>query len=89
MGERVSITVVDNDSGGDELTTADIPVMLANPFYAIEFDQVLAARHEPIISEDEWITANIQLITELGPEPYLRNLLAILKGRPGRERHLG
>lgn len=77
--------VVDSDSGDDELTPVDISAMIANPFYAIEFDPVLATRHEPIISEDQWIAANIQLITELGPEPYLRNLLAVLKGSPDGE----
>jgi hypothetical protein len=32
-----------------------------------------------MISEDEWIKANV-LIRELGPGSYLRNLLSILKG---------
>lgn len=36
--------------------------------------------HEPLISEDDWIRANVGLIKELGPEAYLRNLLSILKG---------
>lgn len=63
--------------------------MIANPFYAIEFDPVLAARYDPIISEDQWVAANVHLITELGPEPYLRNLLAILKGHPHREHYPG
>lgn len=79
-GERTSLTVVHSDSGGDESTPADMLAMIANPFYAIEFDPVLTAQHEPIISEDQWIAANVQLIIELGPEPYLRNLLTILKG---------
>jgi hypothetical protein len=33
-----------------------------------------------MISEDDWIKANAKLISELGPEPYLRNLLSVLKG---------
>ena len=36
--------------------------------------------HEPLISEDDWVKANVTLISELGPEPYLRNLLSVLKG---------
>jgi hypothetical protein len=36
--------------------------------------------HEPLISEDDWVKANVGLIGELGPEAYLRNLLSILKG---------
>jgi hypothetical protein len=33
-----------------------------------------------VTSEDDCIKANGKLIRELGPEPYLRNLLSILKG---------
>jgi len=33
-----------------------------------------------MISEDEWIKANVALLKELGPEPYLRTLLSVLKG---------
>jgi hypothetical protein len=40
----------------------------------------LALPHELMISEDEWIKANVKLIRELGPGPYLPNLLSILKG---------
>lgn len=87
-GERTSLTVVHSDSNDDESTPADISAMIANPFYAIEFDPVLAAQHKPIISEDQWIEANVQLITEFGPEPYLRKLLATLKRHPDREHHL-
>jgi len=36
--------------------------------------------HEPLISEEDWVKANVSLIQELGPETYLRNLLSILKG---------
>ncbi len=46
--------------------------MTFNPFYAIELDPTLAARHEPIISEDRWIAENIEFITGLGPKPHLR-----------------
>ncbi len=64
----------------DEWAPGDIAGMIANPFYAINIDDGLAMPHEPLISEDDWIKANVRLIKELGPEPYLRNLLSILKG---------
>ncbi len=54
--------------------------IVANPFYAINIDQGLALPHEPMISEDDWIKTNVKLIRELGPGPYPRNLLSILKG---------
>lgn len=61
-------------------TPGDVTGMIANPFYAITIDETLTFPHEPIISEDDWIKANVNLINELGPERYLRNLLSILKG---------
>jgi|HubBroStandDraft_2_1064218.scaffolds.fasta_scaffold643876_2 hypothetical protein len=64
----------------DDWTAGDITGIVANPFYAINIDQGLALPHEPMISEDDWIKANVKLIRELGPGPYLRNLLSILKG---------
>jgi hypothetical protein len=64
----------------DDWTPGDVAGMVANPFYAINIDQGLAIPHEPMISEDEWIKSNVNLIKELGTEPYLRNLLSVLKG---------
>jgi hypothetical protein len=64
----------------DEWTPGDVASMIANPFYAVNIDEGLAVPHEPLISEDDWIMANVRLIEELGPEPYLRNLLSVLKG---------
>ena len=61
-------------------TPGDVANMVANPFYAINIDEGLALPHEPLISEDDWVRANVGLIEELGPEAYLLNLLSILKG---------
>jgi len=41
--------------------------VIANPFYAITIDDGLTLLHEPMISEDDWIEANVNLISELGP----------------------
>jgi hypothetical protein len=64
----------------EDWTAGDVPSMIANPFYAITIDEGLCLHHEPMISEDEWVKANAKLISELGPEPYLRHLLSVLKG---------
>jgi hypothetical protein len=61
-------------------TAGDVTGMIANPFYAITIDEGLCLPHEPMISEDDWVKANAKLISELGPEACLRNLLAVLKG---------
>ena len=57
----------------DEWTPGDVTGMIANPFYAISIDEGLAVPHEPLISEDDWVKANIRLIGELGAEPHLRD----------------
>lgn len=67
-------------SSKDDWTAGDVAAMIANPFYAINFDEELVMPHEPLLSEDDWVKANVNLIGELGPEAYLRNLLSVLKG---------
>ena len=54
--------------------------MLMNPYYAIRLDSGLFSEHEPMVTEDQWVAANTRLISELGTEAYLRQLLAVLKG---------
>jgi hypothetical protein len=68
------------EHGDDGWQVADVTGIMANPFYAIEIDPSLAVPHEPLLSEEKWIAINKILIRDLGPESYLRNLLAILKG---------
>jgi len=63
-----------------DVTPADVTGIVANPFYAINIAPVLAEPHPPLISEQEWITANIKLIEDLGPKAYLQNLVSILNG---------
>jgi len=67
-------------SDNDEWRRGDVTSMIANPSYAITIDEGLAVRHEPLISEDNWVEANVRLIEEFGADPYRRNLLSVLKG---------
>ena len=83
--ECIAPSVMTKGYGGgmadqEDRTPGDVASMVANPFYAINIDEGLALPHEPLISEDDWVRANVGLIEELGPEAYLRNLLSILKG---------
>jgi hypothetical protein len=73
-------TTVAHVTDRDDWTPGDVAGMIANPFYAITIDEGLTLPHEPMLSEEDWIKANVQLISELGPEAYLRNLLSVLKG---------
>lgn len=54
--------------------------MLINPFYAINIEPDLAAEHEPIVSEAQWVQANLKLIEEVGAQAWLERLLAVLQG---------
>jgi hypothetical protein len=82
VSRRSALTAIVAGMAGDEgeWTPGDITGTIANPFYAINIDEGLALPHEPMISEEEWVRANVKLIKELGPESYLRNLLSVLKG---------
>ena len=53
---------------------------LLNPFTAIEIHPSLAAPHEPIVSEDEWVRLMVMQIEQQGAEHMLRLLLHMLKG---------
>jgi hypothetical protein len=63
-----------------EWTPDDIQRLITNPFYCINIAPMLCAEHEPMISEEQWISAATKLINESGPEVFLRNLLENLKG---------
>lgn len=77
---RSGVTEMSDIPEGAGWSPADVTGIIANPFYAIEIDPHLAAPHEPILGEDQWVQANARLIEELGPIAYLRSLLVILKG---------
>ncbi len=53
---------------------------LINPYYAINFDPDFSIEHALIVSEVQWVQANVRLIDELGSEEWLERLLAALKG---------
>lgn len=54
--------------------------MLINPFSAIEIHPSLAAPHEPLVAEDQWVHGMMRFIEEQGAEHALRVLLHLLKG---------
>jgi hypothetical protein len=54
--------------------------MLTDPFYAIELAPGMVQPHEPLVSEQEWVAANVKNIEEEGAAAWLRRLLRILQG---------
>jgi len=60
-------------------TSEDVAHVIANPFYAVRIAPWLGTEHPTLISEDEWVQANVQLVEEMGTEEWLRLLLSVLK----------
>lgn len=55
--------------------------MQVNPATAVLIHESFAAPHVRALSEEEWIGDNVRLMTEdLGVVPYMKSLLAILRG---------
>ncbi len=61
-------------------STNDLEKLLVSPFYCIQIDEDLTMEHEPLVSEELWIAANIVLIREIGAEKWLLQLLEVLQG---------
>jgi hypothetical protein len=63
------------------MTGEDDPAaVLINPIYVISIDPDLTSKHEPIITKERWIKANLRLVDELDLEEWLRKLLMVLGG---------
>ena len=51
-----------------------------NPYHAVNIAPIFAHDHEPFVSQEEWVRSNVLLLQEMGVEPWLMLLLAILEG---------
>jgi hypothetical protein len=52
---------------------------ILNPMLVINVSDGLGGEHEPLITRDLWIQANEKMITEIGPERWLWQLLEVLE----------
>ena len=57
----------------------DVKDLFINPYYAITVAPVLATEHEPMVSEEQWIKVNLELMEQMGSEAWLKQLLTTLK----------
>jgi hypothetical protein len=64
----------------DQGSRKDTEHMLINPFYAINITPDLMGKHEPLVSEAQWVADNKKLIEEIGVQARLEKLLAVLQG---------
>jgi hypothetical protein len=61
-------------------TKKDLELIMTNPFYCITVDSSFTLKHEYMVTEEEWIKVNINMINEIGAKKWLKNLLENLKG---------
>ncbi|MRG46805.1 hypothetical protein GFS24_16920 [Chitinophaga sp. SYP-B3965] len=65
----------------NNLDAEQLKKVTSNPFYCLpQIDEIFVQEHEPLITEDEWIAANVNLINEVGAKQWLILLLENLKG---------
>lgn len=62
------------------LTVEMVQKIVCNPFYAINIEPDLGIKHPLMISEEDWIKANVNSIKDDGAEVWLKRLLDVLKG---------
>jgi hypothetical protein len=58
----------------------DVTNIFINPYYAINIDPRLLDEHPPIVTQSDWIEANLRLMDEIGAHKWLERLLAVLQG---------
>jgi len=64
----------------DMITVEELELIFSNPFYCITIEPTMCMEHPPMVTEEEWIQAGVNLIKEIGAEKYLTRLLQNLKG---------
>ncbi|QIH33438.1 hypothetical protein [Sphingobacterium sp. DR205] len=65
----------------ENFSKKEFEMAISNPFYCLEtVAEIFTDHHEPLISEQQWISANANLIHEIGPDRWLALLLENLKG---------
>lgn len=62
------------------ISKTDVIKLMINPYYVINIDPGLCTEHEPMVTKDIWIRANIRMIEEIGLKKWLKNLLEVLEG---------
>ena len=57
----------------------DMRRILMNPLYAITVSPAFSTPHPPMVTKDQWVSVNANMIKEMGAERWLRALLDILE----------
>src|SRR5215470_16526316 len=73
---------------GQAWTEKDVEQILVNPFSTVTVALALTKEHEPSMSTDAWIEVNTSLISSLGAEFWLMQILNILEGKDGVDAHM-
>ena len=63
------------------MTSEDFDKIMTNPFYCLsQIHEVFVQKHEPLITEEEFVKAGLIMIEEIGAQRYIELLLENLKG---------
>lgn len=69
-------------------TENDVEQLLVSPFSTITVTPALTKEHEPPLSTDTWIEVNTSLISSLGADSWLAQMLNILEGKEGGDEQI-
>jgi hypothetical protein len=63
------------------MTEQELDRIFTNPFYCLpRIHEIYFHKHDPMITEEEFIEVGVKVINEIGARKYLRTLLDNLKG---------
>jgi hypothetical protein len=51
---------------------------IINPTFVTTISEKYSGKHEPLVTRDQWLQVNEKLISEIGPEAWLWQLLGVL-----------
>ncbi len=63
------------------LREEDVGHIATSPFSVITIAASLTQTHDPSMTTQEWMTANISLIEEIGAEQWITHVLDVLEGK--------
>ncbi len=63
-----------------DITEVKLIKMFTNPFYCLTVDEMYCIEHPFLVTEEEWIKTNVNLIKEIGAKEWLESLIDNLKG---------
>lgn len=61
------------------ITEEQLKKVISDPSYAITVNPNLSLEHDPLVSKEQWVEANVVGIEEVGAKAWLETLLEVLE----------